>query len=142
LYRVSPELRSIEYIHLMSASKAPERICLECLNTVYGREDKKFCSDHCRNTFNNRENKQVNALIRVVTARLKKNRKILLDLNPSGKRRVSREELLKLGFSFEYFTNVYITVKEKKEYRYCFDQGYLEIAPGSYILVHKKEWES
>ncbi|NND95203.1 MAG: hypothetical protein HKN45_10075 [Flavobacteriales bacterium] len=116
-----------------------KKTCLECDNIIYGREDKKFCSDQCRNTWNNRQNKATNSLIRKTNTTLRKNRRILLDLNPDGKKKVNREELIRKGFDFNYFTDVYRT-KTDKEYRYCYDQGYLEISPGWYILVEKKDF--
>ncbi len=33
------------------------RTCLECHEKIVGREDKKFCSDGCRNAYNNKMNK-------------------------------------------------------------------------------------
>lgn len=124
----------------MSREEVKDRSCQECGIAVYGREDKKFCSDQCRNSWNNRENKQSNDYIRKVVARIKKNRKILVELNPDGKRKVPKDELTRRGFDFEFFTSVYVTKKEAKEYRFCFDQGYMELSPGWYILVVKKEY--
>ena len=34
-----------------------KRECLECREPVKGRVDKKFCSDYCRNAYNNNVNK-------------------------------------------------------------------------------------
>ena len=33
------------------------KTCLECGEKIVGREDKKFCSDSCRNAYNNKINK-------------------------------------------------------------------------------------
>ena len=33
-----------------------EKMCPECGKPVFGRIDKKFCSDACRNAFNNKAN--------------------------------------------------------------------------------------
>ena len=33
------------------------RECLECGEPLKGRVDKKFCSDYCRNSHNNKVNK-------------------------------------------------------------------------------------
>ena len=38
--------------------------CPECNDPIVGRTDKKFCSDGCRNSFNNRVNKDQKNLIR------------------------------------------------------------------------------
>ncbi|HRZ33187.1 MAG TPA: DUF2116 family Zn-ribbon domain-containing protein, partial [Flavobacterium sp.] len=38
--------------------------CLECGEKIIGREDKKFCSDGCRNSYNNKINKDSTNLMR------------------------------------------------------------------------------
>jgi hypothetical protein len=123
----------------MSSQEIEKRVCMECRHTLFGREDKKFCSDQCRNSFNNRQNKDFNSYARKVNSILRKNRRILSDLNPDGKRKLPKDELVRQGFDFKYYTSSFIT-KNDKEYRYCYDQGYLEISPDWYILVHKKEY--
>ena len=123
----------------MSEKNIDKRACLECKDLIQGREDKKFCSDQCRNSYNNRQNKDLNAYVRKVNEILRKNRRILDELNPDGKRKLPKDELIRHGFDFHHFTNAFVT-KNEKEYHYCYDQGYLEISPGWYILVHKKEY--
>ena len=34
-----------------------DKLCLECGDKLFGRIDKKFCSDACRNAYNNKINK-------------------------------------------------------------------------------------
>ena len=114
-----------------------DRLCLECERPVFGRSDKKFCSDGCRAAFNNKQN-AVSVTIRKVNIILRKNRKILEVLNPEGKRTTHRDELLKRGFDFQYFTNVHRT-KAGDEYRFCYDQGFLELQKGFVLLVKKFE---
>jgi len=116
-----------------------KRLCPECSSEIFGRDDKKFCSDQCRNSHNNKLNRDANNYVREVNNALRKNRRILLKLNVRDKSRTSKDELLRNGFNFDLFTNIYRT-KEGKEYRYCYEQGYLEISPGTYMLVTKKEW--
>ena len=41
-----------------------KRTCSECGDNIVGRIDKKFCCDACRNSFNNRVNKDSKNLIR------------------------------------------------------------------------------
>ena len=38
--------------------------CLECKDPIIGRADKKFCSDQCRNTYNNKLNSDSNNFVR------------------------------------------------------------------------------
>ena len=85
------------------------RTCLECDNIVRGRVDKKFCSDYCRNAYNNRINKGSKNLIRNVNNRLRKNYKILSELNTRGKTKVLRTKLYDQGFDFQLFTSIYTT---------------------------------
>jgi len=49
-----------------------QRKCLECNEPFYGRSDKKFCSDHCRNAHNNKVGVESKNLIRNTNNRLKK----------------------------------------------------------------------
>ena len=67
-----------------------ERKCLECNEKLVGRIDKKFCSDFCRNNYNNNINKDNTNLIRNTNHRLRKNWRILEALNPEEKCKVSK----------------------------------------------------
>ena len=116
-----------------------EKFCLDCQTPIRGRADKKFCSDACRNSYHNRMNSDVTNLVRNVNNTLRKNRRILSDLNPSGKARVNRETLARKGFNFNYFTNIYQT-QAGKTYYFCYDQGYVELESNYYTLVFKKEY--
>ena len=116
-----------------------QKKCLECGDTIEGRIDKKFCSDQCRNTFNNRQNSDVINYVRKVNNTLRKNRRILAKLNPNGKSKVSKAQLAGDGFNFDYFTNVYKT-KQGKTYYFCYEQGYLPIENDWFALVVKQEY--
>ena len=117
-----------------------DQSCIECGNGFKGRRDKKFCSDQCRTTYNNRQRSlENNNYIREVNNILKKNRRILVELNPDGKSRVSREKLKSKGFDFHYFTSTYKT-KEGAQYFYCYEQGYLPIEKDQCLLVVKKDF--
>ena len=62
-----------------------DKQCLECGDKIVGRIDKKFCSDGCRNAYNNKVNKDSKNLIRNTNNRLRKNYRILETLNPNQK---------------------------------------------------------
>ncbi|MBK7480842.1 MAG: DUF2116 family Zn-ribbon domain-containing protein [Bacteroidales bacterium] len=70
-----------------------ERKCLDCGCTIRGRTDKKFCSDQCRNNYNNKLNRDTNNYMRNVHGLLRKNRRILADLYSEGKCRVHKDAL-------------------------------------------------
>lgn len=119
-------------------AKIEEKTCLECGSKIIGRADKKFCSDQCRVGYNNRLNSNETNFMRNVNNVLRKNRRILIELNTTGKSKVSREKLHEKGFDFGLFTSTYIT-KEGSVYYYCYEQGYLQVDKNWYLLVVKKE---
>ena len=116
-----------------------KRTCTECGDAFEGRVDKKFCSDQCRNTYNNRQNADANNFVRNINFILRKNRRILEELNPEGKAKVKREQLITKGFNFSYHTNIFST-KTGKDYVFCYDQGYLPIEDDYFMLVVKQDY--
>jgi hypothetical protein len=115
------------------------RKCQECNQVLKGRKDQKFCSDYCRNTFNNRLNEDATNYIRRINNILRKNRRILSSLNPKGKITVDGITLAEEGFNFHYYTNVYKTQKGAS-YIFCYDQGYLKMENDQYMLVQKQDY--
>lgn len=113
-----------------------QKDCLECGDKIVGRVDKKFCSDYCRNAYNNKMNKDKTNLVRNINNRLRKNYRILEELNPTDKTRASKTKLLAKGFSFEYFTSIY-TTKTGNIYYFVYDQGYLPLEGEYYALVRR-----
>ena len=49
-----------------------QKKCLECERPVFGRADKKFCSDGCRNAYNNKNKAAATNYIRNVNNLLAK----------------------------------------------------------------------
>jgi len=115
-----------------------ERQCPECGRPVHGRIDKKFCSDACRNAFNNKVNSAATNYMRNVNNILAKNRRILKELNPNGKKKTHRDKLLKQGFDFDYHTNAY-TTKAGDTYYFCYEQGYLSLEDSYVLMVERRE---
>jgi predicted nucleic acid-binding Zn ribbon protein len=116
-----------------------DRICLACSEVLKGRKDQKFCSDYCRNAYNNKQNEENNKHVRKINSILRKNRKILEKLNPKGKATVDELTLAEAGFNFHYFTNIYKTQKGTVYY-FVYDYGYLQIENKQYFLVQKQEY--
>ncbi len=117
-----------------------KRKCLACDNELFGRIDKKFCSDYCRTHHYNKNNLSNRSYMREVNSILKKNLKILEGLNPQGKTTVSEKKLLENGFRLNYFTNLY-TTKKGITYFFCYDQGFIKLANGSYTIFKKTDFE-
>ncbi len=112
------------------------KACLECGDKIVGREDKKFCSDGCRNAYNNKINKDSNNFMRTINNRLRKNYRILSELNIDGKSKTTKHKLLSKGFDFEYFTNI-LQTKTGNTYYFLYDQGYMHLDNDFYMLVKK-----
>lgn len=113
------------------------KTCLECAEKIVGREDKKFCSDSCRNAYNNKINKDSNNFMRNVNNKLRKNYRILSELNTDGKSKATRDKMLNRGFDFEYFTNV-LQTKTGNTYYFLYDQGYRSLDNDYFMLVKKE----
>ena len=101
------------------------KYCLDCETKILGRADKKFCSDACRNNYNNRQNSD--------------NRRILQEsiTNEEGKASVPTKKLTSQGFSFDYFTHI-LNTKTGNTYYFCYEYGYRKL-DGDYYLVVKRE---
>lgn len=116
-----------------------KRQCLVCETPIYGRVDKKYCSDYCRNAHHNIRNRDATNYMRKVNNILRKNRRILERFNPNGKSKVKESTLMEEGYNFGYHTNVYNTKKGGKYY-FCYDQGYIKLEDGWLALVIRQEY--
>ncbi|MGI9547339.1 MAG: hypothetical protein ACR2MM_08890 [Flavobacteriaceae bacterium] len=115
-----------------------KRNCLECDTPIRGRVDKKFCSDYCRNAYNNKLNKDSKNLLRNINNRLRKNYRILDSFNlKEGKTRTTKTRLLDKGFDFEFITNLY-TTKKGTTYYFVYDLGYLPLDNDYYMIVKRE----
>ena len=113
------------------------KTCLECSEKIVGREDKKFCSDSCRNAYNNKINKDSNNFMRNVNNKLRKNYRILSELNTEGKSKTTREKMINKGFDFDFFTNI-LQTKTGNTYYFLYDQGYRSLDNDYFMLVKKE----
>jgi len=119
-----------------------ERKCLECGVEIFGRIDKKFCSDQCRNTYNNKQNSDGNNYVRQVNYQLRKNRRILEKLLSNSDKdviKVKKKTLTDEGFDFNYYTNI-LTTKQKKYYYFSYEYGFLSIDDGYYAIVKNEDF--
>lgn len=101
------------------------KACIECGQTFYGRSDKKFCDDYCRNLHNNKLNSDTINYMRNINNTLRRNRHILAQLLASATvKTVSRRALSDAGFSFLHYTSVYVK-KSGVTIFHCYDYQYL-----------------
>jgi hypothetical protein len=113
------------------------KTCLECSEKIVGREDKKFCSDSCRNAYNNKINKDSTNFMRNVNNKLRKNYRILSELNTDGKSKATRDKMINKGFDFDFFTNI-LQTKTGNTYYFLYDQGYRSLDNDYFMLVKKE----
>lgn len=135
--------KNVKFIDLIFQARtkptAMSKECLECGEKIAGRSDKKFCGDYCRNSYNNKQNRDANNLMRNTHNYLRKNYRILMKMNPKGKTTVSKAELIKAGFSFNFITSIY-TTKKGAVYYFVYDQGYLPLDDSDkYVLVKREK---
>lgn len=115
------------------------RHCRECNEVLHGRKDQKFCSDYCRNTFNNRLNEDSNATVRKVNRILRKNRRILEELLSHKQCVKPAVDLIEMGYNFNYHTNLFQT-KNGNTYYFCYELGYLKQQNNRCIIVEKSRY--
>lgn len=117
-----------------------DRTCPNCGDHfTIGRTDKRFCNDACRIDYNNKikqaRKAAVPKFVKDIGKNLINNYRILKQLNPYGQvMKVPEGKLISLGFNFNLVTS-YHTTKKGDTYRYCFDQGYLNLKDGQVLLV-------
>ena len=92
-----------------------QKQCPVCGDTIIGRIDKKFCGDHCRNAHNNQLNKDSKNLVRNINNLLRKNYRILQELNPKGKTKTTKTKLIEKGFQPNFQLEL-TEFKSKKAY--------------------------
>lgn len=118
-----------------------ERTCLYCNDPLSGRVDKKFCSDQCRNAYNNERIAGNENHIRRINAVLKKNRKILEQiLATENKKVIPLEGLIQSGFNFQFHTFC-LTTKNGNTYFFCYEFGYLKLEHDKVMLVKRDRFE-
>lgn len=74
--------------------------------------------------------------MRNINNKLRKNYRILSELNIDVKSKTSRSKLLNKGFDFEYFTSI-LNTKTGNTYYFVYDQGYMALESDFFILVKK-----
>ena len=98
-------------------------VCLECGDKIkYGRTDKKFCSDDCRNRHHNEKQKESRAYRRKVLAILAKNYDLLDALIKMGVDSADFANLVTLGFTPDVVTFCHRS-RRHDDYA-CFDIKY------------------
>ncbi|MCD6179272.1 MAG: hypothetical protein J7K39_05155 [Bacteroidales bacterium] len=119
-----------------------ERLCLYCQEPISGRIDKKFCSDQCRNAYNNEKNATAENHVRRINGILRKNRKLLEDTSGKiNKKVISIGSLTNAGFNFNYYTSSY-TTKKGHIYYFCYEYGYLKLGENKVMIIKRDNFDN
>lgn len=113
------------------------RKCPVCNELILGRSDKKYCSDLCRNSYNNDSLSEVRNKLSRVHAILRRNRRILEELINLKIRKVSKEKLLRQGFNFYYVTSFEGDRNGNLRYM-CYEYGYYATGNDCYMLIKRE----
>jgi hypothetical protein len=115
------------------------RKCLaeKCKNDVSGgRVDRKFCSDGCRNVYNNAIKIKELEEIRNINIALKKNRRILKKLlGGNYDVLVTEKKMINEGFNFDFSTHSIISKKKANKFIFTYNYGYCDTGYGKYKIV-------
>lgn len=97
--------------------------CLECGDDItYGRSDRKFCCEHCKNKYNNRKIRSIRSARIKVNSAIDRNYRILDDLLKKGISSIGILDILSMGYSLEYMTSC-LRSRYHQEFR-CYDIRY------------------
>ncbi len=98
--------------------------CLECGDEIrYGRKDKKFCCDECRNRHHNEQSKGARHYRRMVAAILDRNYEILEELIRSGTDALWVSDAIALGYNPAYITSY--RKHGRRMMCHCYDISYI-----------------
>lgn len=101
--------------------------CLECGRVTYGRADKKFCSESCKNKWHNRQTSQSRQLRNRILTALNRNYRVLDEALASGQLSVDRALLESRGFRPAFVTGC-TRVRYGHDILRCFDISYSQTA--------------
>jgi predicted nucleic acid-binding Zn ribbon protein len=116
---------------------AISKTCLACGESLRGRADKKFCSDQCRSGYNNSIKSGNRDYIRRVNYILKKNRRILTQLQEEGQKQIPIDLLRGKGFDFNYFTSLYASSQGINFF--CYEHGFIQNNEENRIILVTRE---
>lgn len=109
--------------------------CLECGTTLYGRANKRFCCESCKNRYHNkRYQAERNLKLRIKTV-LDRNYSILSSLVSGNVYSVERQDLQLMGFNIDYMTA--FSKIHNRECCSCYDISFIR-TPTRIYNIHRK----
>ncbi|WP_379090685.1 hypothetical protein [Pedobacter sp. UC225_65] len=118
--------------------------CGHCDKELFGRSDKKYCNDTCRNKANSFRRKRIKwdepKHVYQISRDLLRNRRIMADTHAweGDPKFLTRGQMLDKGFNFDFYTNILET--KKGRYYYCYEYGYKELENGKIMIVMTEKY--
>lgn len=78
--------------------------------------------------------------MRNINNTLRKNRRILDELNPGGKIKIPARWLRERGFDFRYHTTI-VKARDGSICYYCYEQGYLPVTKNYVLLTLHQDFQ-
>lgn len=118
------------------------RTCLECGERLYGRSDKKFCNDHCRNSFNHKVSQQDGTFLRKINSLLKRNRKILSEITAHQSTVcIHKSRLAERGFVADFHTHI-STLEDGSVCYHYYEFGISQVDQNLFLISSNNEYSS
>jgi predicted nucleic acid-binding Zn ribbon protein len=112
--------------------------CLQCLKPISGRTDKKFCTDGCRISYNNKINSNKNSIVKNINSILIKNRRILQEFLLEDNFKIPTIKLLQKDFNFHFYTDINQSENGDNHF-FCYDYGYYTTKNDYCILIKQND---
>lgn len=111
--------------------------CLQCQKPITkGNKGKKFCNEGCKTAYHNQQKSEENEEIRKIKLALLNNKRILQKLLDNvSEQIVTKEQLLKEGFDFDYHTHHVKSKIQGNEFIFSYNYGYRIMDDGTYKIV-------
>ena len=97
--------------------------CLQCGSAIYGRPDKQFCSQSCKDRWHYVKKAARDRYRRRILIGISRNYELLEDLLERGITSIDRTDFEEQGFGINWMTGLRKQKDKRVEYR-CFDIGY------------------
>ena len=111
--------------------------CLACGKSIRGRTDKKFCDDYCRSKYNNKRLHGIPVQVKDINKALLNNWRILDSVfQNTNSIRILRENLLREGFQFKYFTHIQ-KQREGEVFFCCYNYRYTTEEEESILIARQ-----
>lgn len=115
------------------------RNCKICKKVIYGRSDKIYCSDYCKNYYHKHLRYAAKKAAIEINEFLQRNYSILLEILGKNKSqtKVYRNILENKKFRFNYHTHIYVNSRNKT-FHYVYDLAWMVFSDDEVLIVRKR----